>query len=66
MKNREFVPPKLDTCDLDMALNKIVGFVQRKHYGQALSLLRSDSPERVTEAIEKYGLKNSGQPEKYG
>ena len=30
VKNREFVPPRLDTCDLDMALNRIVGFVQRK------------------------------------
>ena len=52
-KNREFVSPRLDTCDLDMALNKIVGFVQRKYYGRVLSLMRSDSPEGLTEAIEK-------------
>ena len=49
VKKREFVPPRLDTCDLGMALNRIVGFVQRKYYGQALSLMRSDSPESLTE-----------------
>ena len=48
-KNREFVSPKLDTCDLDMALNRIVSFVQRKYYGQMLSLMRGDSPESLTE-----------------
>ena len=64
-KNREFVPPRLDTCDLDMALNRIVGFVQRKYYGQTLSLMRSDSPESLTEAIEKCGRQNSGQPKKW-
>ena len=65
VKNREFVPPRLDTCDLDMALNKIVGFVQRKYYGQALSLMRSDSSESLTEAIKKCGRQNSGQPKKW-
>ena len=65
MKNREFVPRRLDTCDLDMALNRIVGFVQRKYYGQALSLMKSDSPESLTEAIEKCGRQNSGQPKKW-
>ena len=65
VKNREFVPRRLDTCDLDMALNRTVGFVQRKYYGQALSLMRSDSPESLTEAIEKCGRQNSGQPKKW-
>ena len=65
VKNREFVPPRLDTCNLDMALNRIVGFVQRKYFGQALSLLRSDSPESLTEAIEKRRRQNSGQPKKW-
>ena len=65
VKNREFVSPRLDTCDLDMALNRIVGFVQRKYYGQAFSLMRSDSPESLTEAIEKCDRQNSGQPKKW-
>ena len=65
VKNCEIVPPRLDTCDLDMALNIIVGFVQRKYYGQVLSLMRSDSPESLTEAIEKSGRQNCGQPKKW-
>ena len=64
-KNREFVPPRLDTCDLDMVLNRIVGFVQRKYYGNALSLMRSDLPESLTEAIEKCGRQKSDQPKKW-
>ena len=65
VKNREFVPPRLNTYDLDMALNRIVGFVQRKYYDQTLSLMRSDSSESLTEAIEKCGQQNSGQPKKW-
>ena len=48
-----------------MALSKIVGFVQRKYYGQTLSLMRSDSPESLTEAIEKCSRQNSGRPKKW-
>ena len=62
VKNCEFVLPRLDTCDLDMALNRIIGFLQRKCNGQALSLMRSNSPESLTDAIEKCGRQNSGQP----
>ena len=65
VKNREFVPRRLDTCDLDLALNRFVGFVQRKHYGQALSLMRSGSSESLTEAIEKCSRQNSGEPKKW-
>ena len=44
--------PKLDSDDLDKALSKIVGFEQRKNYGQALRLKRSDSSEASTKAVD--------------
>jgi len=37
-KKDEFVPPKLDIVELNKALNAVVSFVQRKHYGQALKV----------------------------
>ena len=52
-KKRNFVRPKWDTCDLNKALNKIVAVVQRRFYGQAVSLLKSDSPKDLTDAIER-------------
>ena len=65
VKYRELLPTKLGTCDLDMAVNKIAGFVWKKYYGQALNLLRSDSPKSLTEAVEKCGRRNSGQSKKW-
>ena len=52
-KKQNFVRPKWDTYDLNKALNKIVAVVQRRFYGQALRLLKSDSPEDLTDAMER-------------
>ena len=64
-KKRNFVRPKWDTCDLNKALNKIVALVQRRFYGQAVSLLKSDSPEDLTDAIERCIRRSSGQPKQW-
>ena len=61
-KKRNFGRAKWDTCDLNKALNKIVAVVQRRFYGQAVSLLKSDSPEDLIDAIERCTRRSSGQP----
>ena len=53
VKCQEFVRPKFDPDDLNKAMHKIVGFVQKKYYGQALSLLKSGSPEELSKAIDR-------------
>ena len=62
VKNLEFERPKLDVVDLNKALSAIVSFVQHKHYGQALKILQSDSPEGLAQAIVKCAQRRSGQP----
>ena len=61
VKNQEFERPKFDTGDLNRALNKVVGFVQQKYYGQALSLLQSGSPEELSEAVDRCSKRISDQ-----
>ena len=60
VRKREFVAPKLSASDLDKALLKVVGFVQKKVFGQALRLLKNGSPESLAEAIDKHCKKGSG------
>ena len=52
-------------CDLNKALNKIAAVVQRRFYGQAVSLLKSDSLEDLTDAIERCTRRSSCQPEQW-
>ena len=52
--------PKLDTAKLDEAMLAIVGYVQHKHYGQALSFLQSESPEDLTYAMIEVVNANRG------
>ena len=61
-KKCAFVRPELDCRDLEKALKAIVGFVQRRYYGQALRLLKDDSPEGLAAAIERCSSRNTGQP----
>ena len=62
-KKCAFVRPELNSRDLEKALKAIVGFVQRRYYyGQALHLLKDDSPEGLAAAIERCSSRNTGQP----
>ena len=62
VKKQDFVRPKLGTEELNKALSVIVAFVQQKYYGQALNILKSDSPEALALAIDKCSKRKSGQP----
>lgn len=58
-KRETFVKPVLDPSCLDRALYTIVGYVQRKFYGEALRMMKGESPEALSETIERCVTNNS-------
>ena len=52
VKKEEFANSNFDTAKLDQAMLAFFGFVQQRHYCQALSILLSKSPEDLSHTID--------------
>ena len=53
---------KFDAAKLDEAMFAIVGYAQHRHYSQALSILKSKTPEDLSQAIDRCSRRESGEP----
>ena len=61
VKKEKFVKPKFDTAKLDETMFGIVGYVQHRHYSQALSILQIKTPEDLLHAIDRCSRRESGE-----
>ena len=62
VKKDEFVKPNFDAAKLCEATHAITGYEQRRHYGQALSIVQSKSPEDLSQAINRCSRRESSEP----